>query len=121
MSTTTHRISDAQIDLALRNIRAKIQEDQDGYFNAHAVRGVIEHSPATGPALLYEMARASLPILRAQSAEQIVKNRAKALHAYVVLQERIGEQRLFHHLSSQSNFYMDLVDGTLVDNSRFRR
>lgn len=121
MNPATRRISDAQIDLALRNIRAKINEDCGGHFDAHAVREVIEHSPAYGPALLHEMARASLPLLPATDAERIVKNRAKALFGYATLQDRVGQQRLFCHLSRQSSFYMELVDGSLVDNSRISR
>jgi hypothetical protein len=97
-------ISDRQIDFALRNIRAKINEDQDGYFDGCAVSEVIEHCLESGPALLYAMARASLPILPAKDAARIVRNRAKALYAYVVLQKRAGEQRLFRHLSNQSFF-----------------
>lgn len=97
MNATTHRITDGQIDRALRNILAKVNEDCDGDFNGKAVWEVLEHCPATGPELLYAMARASLPILKTKDAERIIKNRAKAIYAYIVLQERVGEVRLDQH------------------------
>lgn len=108
---TPKPITDAQIDLAMRNIRAKISEDCDGSFNAHAVQDVIEHCPASGPELLRAMARASLSNnpLPTQDAEKIITNRAKAIYAYIVLQDRVGVERLKGYLWKTVQNRVDLV------------